>query len=60
VTPTREEPVSCAACGATAPQLPLTWTTSLERGAQRYYCDHCSRENLRAMEGRLDSEWFSG
>ena len=51
-------PVSCALCGVTAPEQPLTWTTSVERGGTRYYCDRCSRENLRAMEGRLDADWF--
>ena len=51
-------PVSCGLCGATAPEQPLTWTTSVEDGRTRYYCDTCSRENLRAMEGRLDADWF--
>jgi hypothetical protein len=34
----------------------LTWTTSVEGGRRRSYCDVCSREHLRAMEGKLDSE----
>jgi hypothetical protein len=51
-------PVSCALCGATAPEQPLTWATSVEGGETRYYCDRCSRENVRAMEGRLDADWF--
>lgn len=34
----------------------LTWTTSVEQGRRRTYCDTCSREHLRAMEGKLDSE----
>ena len=52
------QPVSCALCGTTAAEQPLTWTTSVERGQTRYYCDRCSRENVRAMEGRLDADWF--
>lgn len=36
----------------------LTWTTSVERGSTRHYCDECSRAHLRAMEGKLDSEWW--
>jgi hypothetical protein len=56
---TADEPVACSLCGATEDTLPLTWTTSLEHGRTRYYCDRCSRENLRAMEGRLDGEWFA-
>ena len=51
-------PVSCGLCGVTEPEPPLTWTTSVEDGRTRYYCDRCSRENLRAMEGRLDADWF--
>ena len=34
------------------------WTTSVENGRARTYCDTCSREHLRAMEGKLDSEWW--
>ncbi len=34
----------------------LTWTTAVENGRQRTFCDTCSRANLRAMEGKLDSE----
>jgi len=36
----------------------LTWTTATERGRMRVYCDECSRTHLRAMEGKLDSEWW--
>jgi len=36
----------------------LTWTTSVERGRTRLYCDACSRTHLRAMEGKLDSEFW--
>jgi hypothetical protein len=51
-------PVTCDFCGATAEgdDPPLTWSTAVENGAQRRFCDRCSRENLRAMEGKLDSE----
>ncbi|WP_435808918.1 hypothetical protein [Streptomyces massasporeus] len=37
---------------------PLTWTFSVEDGARRHYCETCSRENLRSIEGRLDSDWW--
>ncbi|MEW2287211.1 hypothetical protein [Streptomyces sp. NPDC047841] len=49
----------CARCGTPAdgPQ-PVTWTCSVENGARQYFCDACSRENLRAIEGRLDSAWW--
>jgi hypothetical protein len=36
----------------------LTWTTAVENGRHRTFCDACSRDNLRAMEGKLDSEWW--
>ncbi|MGW2486955.1 hypothetical protein ACWCV9_07005 [Streptomyces sp. NPDC001606] len=51
-------PVVCARCGTSAAGPPVTWTCSVENGARRYFCDRCSRENLRAIEGRLDSAWW--
>jgi hypothetical protein len=36
----------------------LTWTTAVENGRARVFCPACSREHLRAMEGKLDSEWW--
>lgn len=52
--------MTCAFCGATAPgdATPLTWTTAVENGKSRVFCAVCSRENLRAMESKLDSEWW--
>jgi hypothetical protein len=38
--------------------MPLTWTTSAERGRTVRYCADCSRANVRAIEGRLDAEWW--
>ena len=56
-------PVICDFCGRAAPlgesgeeTVPLTWSTSVEHVRLRRYCDVCSRENLRAMEGKLDSD----
>ncbi|MFG2604529.1 hypothetical protein ACGFT2_13380 [Streptomyces sp. NPDC048514] len=51
--------VFCARCGTPAddPQ-PVTWTCSVEDGVRRYFCENCSRENLRAIEGRLDPSWW--
>jgi len=34
----------------------LTWSTAVERGCRRTFCEDCSREHLRSMEGKLDSE----
>jgi hypothetical protein len=36
----------------------LTWSTAAENGRTKSYCDRCSREHLRAMEGKLDSEYW--
>ncbi|MGW0768716.1 hypothetical protein [Streptomyces sp. NPDC002676] len=57
---TREPwPLLCARCGTPADgPPPATWTCSMENGTRRYFCDRCSRENLRAIEGRLDSAWW--
>ncbi len=51
---------TCDFCGLTVEDgaATLTWTTSVENGRQRSYCDRCSREHLRAMEGKLDSEYW--
>jgi len=53
-------PVTCDFCGAVAPgeDRPLTWTTAVENGRERVFCDRCSREHLRAIEAKLDSEWW--
>ncbi|MFJ5775877.1 hypothetical protein [Streptomyces sp. NPDC093094] len=55
-----EEPrtLVCARCGISAQGSQPTWTCSVENGVRRYFCDGCARENLRAIEGRLDSAWW--
>ncbi|MEU7426583.1 MULTISPECIES: hypothetical protein [unclassified Streptomyces] len=55
----RRRTLVCARCGAPADGTPsVTWTCSVENGVRQYFCDTCSRENLRAIEGRLDSSWW--
>lgn len=51
---------TCDFCGAAASGdvLPLTWTTAVENGRRRTFCEDCSREHLRAIESKLDSEWW--
>lgn len=51
---------TCDFCGRveTDDAKTLTWTTAVENGRRRTFCDECSRANLRAMEGKLDSEWW--
>jgi hypothetical protein len=59
--------VTCSFCGTgpdgtvsegAADEPPITWTSAVENGKQRWFCDACSREHLRAMESKLDSEWW--
>ena len=51
---------SCDLCGRQEADdaTTLTWSTAVERGESKTFCDTCSREHLRAMEGKLDSEWW--
>ncbi|MEU6544213.1 hypothetical protein [Streptomyces sp. NPDC046859] len=51
-------PTVCARCGARSAEPRPTWTCSVENGVRIHFCDACSRENLRAIEGRLDSAWW--
>ena len=48
--------VVCDLCGAVhegdAP--PLTWSLSMESGEAKRFCDECTRDHLRVMEGKLD------
>ncbi len=54
----------CSFCGtvsdpeADTNDAPITWSTSFERGELRFYCEKCSRENLRSIEGKLDTEYW--
>ncbi len=52
--------VTCDFCGTTADgdSAPLTWSTAVENGRAKVYCDRCSRDHLRAMEGKLDAEYW--
>lgn len=56
----RGEVITCSFCGAAveADTAPVTWTSAVENEKQQWYCDDCSRTHLRAMEGKLDSEWW--
>ncbi|MGR4848514.1 hypothetical protein [Streptomyces sp. LARHCF252] len=56
--PRRPGRLVCARCGTSAEAPQLTWTCSVEQGARRDFCETCSRENLRSIEGRLDSDWW--
>jgi len=53
-------PVMCDRCGTTVEgdEPPLTWSMSTEHGQTRRYCEQCTRENVRSIEGKLDSEYW--
>ncbi|WP_200305015.1 hypothetical protein [Streptomyces adelaidensis] len=48
----------CARCGTAAEAPQPLWIYSVEKGRRHYFCGTCARENLRAIEGRLDSTWW--
>lgn len=51
--------VTCDFCGRSAATGDaLSWTVAVENGRRKRFCDSCSRANLRAMEGKLDSEFW--
>jgi hypothetical protein len=54
-----QTPVTCSTCGRTADSPPLTWLFEVDprRGAL-WVCDTCARTNLRAIEAKLDQEWW--
>lgn len=54
----KAEDAICSGCGKAAAATPVTWAVSRENGVMRYFCDTCVRENIRAIEGRLDSDWW--
>jgi hypothetical protein len=54
------EVVTCARWGATDPSgvAPPTWSMQTGRRGAEWLCEACTRENVRNIEGKLDSEWW--
>ncbi len=55
------ERLVCATCGRVAVAdgaALLAWGRGTEGGHTVWTCDTCSREHLRAIEGKLDSAWW--
>ncbi|MFF6785942.1 hypothetical protein [Streptomyces sp. NPDC012510] len=48
----------CARCGTITDAPQPLWICSIENGGRFYFCETCARENLRAIESRLDSAWW--
>lgn len=57
---TEPETRVCDWCGRVESDVArtLAWSTAVENGRPRSYCERCSREHLRSMEGKLDSEFW--
>ena len=52
--------MSCDFCGTTVPadEPPLSWSLSIDGGQAKRYCEQCTREHLRSMEGKLDQQYW--
>jgi primosomal protein N' len=49
---------TCTVCGTVVAERPASWSLQVgERGPQ-WLCEHCTRENLRAIEGKLYEAWW--
>ncbi|MFD5662736.1 hypothetical protein, partial [Streptomyces hirsutus] len=53
-----QTPRRCARCGVTAEGPLPTRTLSAESGTRRHSCEASSLEHLRAIEERLDAQWW--
>ena len=53
-----ETSVTCDLCATRpgAPQAPITWSVTMDRGKVIRFCESCTRGHLWAMEGKLDRE----
>ena len=51
-------PVSCAGCGTTVEEAPLTWTLQTGDRGVTHLCEDCTRRDLRSIEAKLDEAWW--
>ena len=49
---------TCARCGTSVAQRPLTWSLQVGAAGEQWLCATCTRDNVRAIEGRLDDAWW--
>jgi len=51
---------ACTVCAGPSPSEPppFTWSASMHDGRREWTCERCSRENIRSIEGKLDSAWW--
>jgi hypothetical protein len=52
--------VTCSLCGRGETEPAASgWTRQIgDRGRVEWLCARCTRDNLRSIEGRLDSDWW--
>jgi hypothetical protein len=49
----------CSMCGTTVGEPPMTWMRESDaRRGTVWVCDRCARDNLRAIESKLDQAWW--
>jgi hypothetical protein len=48
---------TCSGCGQAADDPPPTWTVEIGHRGTQWLCERCTREQLRAIEGRLEEWW---
>lgn len=57
--PTR---IACGTCGAVPGRADaaarLAWSRGIENGRVVWTCPECTRRYARAIEGKLDSQWW--
>jgi hypothetical protein len=53
---------TCSACGTTVDvpdgEVPFGWTIEREDGRMELLCPVCTRDHVRAIEGKLDRSWW--
>ncbi|MFL6138566.1 MAG: hypothetical protein ACJ74O_12285 [Frankiaceae bacterium] len=48
----------CAQCGVAVDEPPPTWMLQWTQRGEEWLCERCTRDNLRAIEARLDGAWW--
>lgn len=50
---------ACDTCGAVVEgDPPLTWSVATGPRGTTFTCERCTRENVRAIEAKLEQEWW--
>jgi hypothetical protein len=49
---------TCTGCGTQVEDKPPTWSMQVGARGVQWLCDRCTRDNIRAIEGKLDDAWW--